>query len=207
MATGAARGATCPMMRVEMATRDHYRTLELEPGASEEEVRRAWRDLTKVWHPDRFGNDEQLRRRAEEKLKAINEAYDEIRRSGSRGSRSTYSRPEPDSTPGWRVRDGRQERAAADLRTILAWIVRGNVTADDEIWDPRQGRWMPVMEVPEARELVNRIVARRYRSWAAFLILAALFMLFRRPSEGSAITAAIFISVAVVLWILAASKR
>lgn len=66
---------------------DGYRLLDLDPGASDEEVKRAFRDLTKVWHPDRFGNDPQLRRKAEEKLKAVLEAYETIRaaRAGETG--------------------------------------------------------------------------------------------------------------------------
>ena len=55
-----------------------YRILELPPGAPVEDVKRAHRDLTKVWHPDRFANDPALRVRAEEKLKEINEAYSRI---------------------------------------------------------------------------------------------------------------------------------
>lgn len=58
---------------------ESYRLLDLDPRATDEEVRRAYRDLTKVWHPDRFGHDAALRRKAEEKLKAINEAYETIR--------------------------------------------------------------------------------------------------------------------------------
>lgn len=58
---------------------DCYRLLEINPRASAEEVKRAHRDLTKVWHPDRFGDDGALRRKAEEKLKAINEAFETIR--------------------------------------------------------------------------------------------------------------------------------
>ncbi|MFZ2493595.1 MAG: J domain-containing protein, partial [Thermoanaerobaculia bacterium] len=63
---------------------DCYRTLEVPPGASFEEVRRAHRDLAKVWHPDRFGHDAALRARAEEKLKAINEAWETICAAGDR---------------------------------------------------------------------------------------------------------------------------
>lgn len=55
-----------------------YRVLDLPPGASVEEVKRAHRELTKVWHPDRFAQDPALRARAEEKLKQINEAYARI---------------------------------------------------------------------------------------------------------------------------------
>ena len=55
-----------------------YRVLDLQPGASPEDVKRAHRDLTKVWHPDRFAHDPALRARAEEKLKEINAAYERI---------------------------------------------------------------------------------------------------------------------------------
>ena len=55
-----------------------YRALDLEPGASLVEVKRAWRDLTKVWHPDRFQDDPELRQRAEDRLKGINQAYRQV---------------------------------------------------------------------------------------------------------------------------------
>jgi hypothetical protein len=50
---------------------------ELEAGenATPAEIKAAYRDLVKVWHPDRFGEDTGLRLRAEERLQRINEAY------------------------------------------------------------------------------------------------------------------------------------
>src|SRR5204862_447265 len=51
------------------------RILEIERGASLAEIRQAYRDQTKVWHPDRFSNDIRLKNKAEEKLKRINLAY------------------------------------------------------------------------------------------------------------------------------------
>ena len=42
------------------------RILEVEPGASLEEIKQAYRDQTKVWHPDRFANDVRLQKKAEE---------------------------------------------------------------------------------------------------------------------------------------------
>src|SRR5882757_7496603 len=49
--------------------------LALRPGATSVEIKEAYRDLVKVWHPDRFGSDAGLRQKAEERLKQINQAY------------------------------------------------------------------------------------------------------------------------------------
>ncbi len=53
-----------------------FQTLELDCGATEEMVRQAYRELVKIWHPDRFENDAKLKARAQEKLKNINLAYE-----------------------------------------------------------------------------------------------------------------------------------
>jgi curved DNA-binding protein CbpA len=60
-------------MTIEAQT--HYQVLELEAGASQDDVRQAYRDLAKVWHPDRFSDNPKLQQKAEEKLKKINAAY------------------------------------------------------------------------------------------------------------------------------------
>src|SRR5687768_18405319 len=62
----------------QMELIEAYRQLEIDVRASEEAVRQAYLDLTKVWHPDRFGHDPELRAKAQEKLKSINAAYDVI---------------------------------------------------------------------------------------------------------------------------------
>jgi hypothetical protein len=54
-----------------------WRLLELAPGADADELRRAWRDLLLVWHPDRL--PEHLRARATEKVKALNHAHELLR--------------------------------------------------------------------------------------------------------------------------------
>jgi len=55
-----------------------YDVLGVKPGVSDPELKAAHRDLTKVWHPDRFGHDPRLQDKAQEKLKEINEAYEQL---------------------------------------------------------------------------------------------------------------------------------
>jgi len=52
--------------------------LGIDDDATREEIRTAYRDLVKVWHPDRFGADERLRRKAGDHLQKINQAYSHI---------------------------------------------------------------------------------------------------------------------------------
>ncbi len=56
-----------------MAKRDYYEVLGLSKGASEDEIKKAYRSLAKKYHPDI--NKEPG---AEEKFKEINEAYDTL---------------------------------------------------------------------------------------------------------------------------------
>ena len=56
-----------------------YRILGLPPSAPVDDVKRAYRDLAKVWHPDRFAGDERLQKKAQDNLKRINEAYDRLK--------------------------------------------------------------------------------------------------------------------------------
>ena len=55
-----------------------YELLGVSPGASAQELKTAHRDMAKVWHPDRFSHDPRLQQKAQEKLKEINEAYDQL---------------------------------------------------------------------------------------------------------------------------------
>jgi len=63
---------------------DPYSVLGVDPSASDEEVKRAYRDLARKYHPDNYQNNP-LADLAEEKMKEINEAYDAITRARSSG--------------------------------------------------------------------------------------------------------------------------
>lgn len=65
-------------MRDRVNINEAYSILGLKPGASQAEVKQAYRKLVKTWHPDRFG-DRKLKLEAEEKIKLINEAYNQLK--------------------------------------------------------------------------------------------------------------------------------
>lgn len=72
------------------------RVLGLEPGASSREIVQAYKDLVRVWHPDRLGSDADLQARAQEKLKEITRAYETLQAAGygaGRAGRTEGRRP------------------------------------------------------------------------------------------------------------------
>ena len=58
-----------------MAKRDYYEILGLSRGASEQDIKAAFRRLAKDCHPDRHPTDKS----AEHKFKELNEAYDVLK--------------------------------------------------------------------------------------------------------------------------------
>lgn len=56
---------------------DPYKILNISENASDEEVRKAYRELAKKYHPDKYANSP-LAEQASEKMKEINAAYEQI---------------------------------------------------------------------------------------------------------------------------------
>ncbi len=72
---------------------DPYRILGVSSNASDEDVKKAYRELARKYHPDNY-HDNPLADLAQEKMKEINEAYELIQKQreggGSHGQGSAY---------------------------------------------------------------------------------------------------------------------
>ncbi|NCB62890.1 MAG: molecular chaperone DnaJ [Clostridia bacterium] len=68
---------------------DPYSVLGVKSSASEDEVKRAYRELARKYHPDNYQNNP-LADLAEEKMKEVNEAYDAINKMRSGGGSYGY---------------------------------------------------------------------------------------------------------------------
>ena len=82
-------------------SKNPYDVLGVSQNASDDEVKKAYRELSRKYHPD-ANVDNPLADLAEEKFKEIQEAYDEIMRQRSQGG-SSYggSQGGSETIPSW----------------------------------------------------------------------------------------------------------
>lgn len=67
-----------------------YEVLGVKQGATQEEIKSAYRKLVKQYHPDQYG-DNPLKELAQEKLTEINKAYEMLKNGGGSSNNSSYS--------------------------------------------------------------------------------------------------------------------
>ncbi len=67
---------------------DPYKVLNVAPTATDDEVKHAYRELARKYHPDNY-HDNPLADLAQEKMKEINEAYEQIQKQRKAGSSYT----------------------------------------------------------------------------------------------------------------------
>ena len=113
---------------------DPYVVLGVSQSASDEEVKTAYRNLAKKYHPDNYANAPDVAELAAEKMAQVNEAYDAImnaRKNGtSAGGSSSASQENYGNTYG--TYSGTQHTDFADVRNLIS---AGRVTDAEMVLD------------------------------------------------------------------------
>src|SRR5262245_26883982 len=112
-----------------------FEILGCDQGATFEQVKRAYKDLVRVWHPDRFAHDPRLQQKAEEKLKEIDEAYEQLHSFFSDLHNSRSSKSNPASGPS-KSDDVEPEPPPEQAATVISWL-----------WEWRMGAVIAVLIV------------------------------------------------------------
>lgn len=109
--------------------RNPYEVLGIKEGASIEDIKKAYRELVKKYHPDQYQNNP-LSDLAEEKLKEINQAYDYLI-SEHEGKGSSYSSEQRTSGNSGYNRDyGKDSNLYGQIRMN---IMNGNIQAAETL--------------------------------------------------------------------------
>lgn len=109
--------------------KDPYSVLGVSQSASDAEIKKAYRELARKYHPDNYQNNP-LADLAEEKMKEINEAYDTItkQRTGGYQSSGTYNSAGYSTTQSRSY--GTQDPSYARIRSL---INAGNLSAAEQL--------------------------------------------------------------------------
>lgn len=122
---------------------DPYSVLGVSPNASDDEVKTAYRELARKYHPDSYqGNP--LADLATDKMQEINQAYDQIMNTRRGGQNGGSGGPQSGSRSGYGGTGGYSSGYSggsqfADIRRL---ITSGRVTQAEELLDgvPRERR-------------------------------------------------------------------
>ncbi len=123
---------------------DPYSVLGVEPTATDEEVKSAYRKLARKYHPDNYA-DNPLADLAEEKMKEINEAYEQITQQRANGG-SYQNQAAGGSTRQTQPNYGYQQsyQTAGARNDIRDAINRGDLTRAEQLLNsmsPRNAEW------------------------------------------------------------------
>ena len=113
---------------------DPYSVLGVSPSASDEEIKKAYRDLARKYHPDNY-QDNPLADLAQEKMKAINEAYDTITRARAGGSSQSGQSYSQTYNQGYAQQSYAEQNAssAGVYNQIRQAINAGNLTLAEQL--------------------------------------------------------------------------
>lgn len=117
---------------------DPYSILGVSQTASDSEIKKAYKELVRKYHPDNYNNNP-LADLAQEKMKEINEAYDTITKSRSSGNNSgAYSGARGSYNTGGAYT--RSTGGSAEFNQIRTAINAGNLAQAEQLLNASANR-------------------------------------------------------------------
>lgn len=107
---------------------DPYKVLNISPSATDDEVKHAYRELVRKYHPDNY-HDNPLADLAQEKMKEINEAYDLIQKQRKSGAQRAAYTAAGTSSP----YSGQRYGSGQALQHIRTAINNGDITLAERL--------------------------------------------------------------------------
>ena len=109
-----------------------YEVLGVKPGASQEEIKKAYRKLVKQYHPDQY-KDNPLQELAQKKMVEINEAYDILKKNNG-DYNSSYSNSNNSSN--YSSNNSNYSNSSShpqDLFAVRVFIQKGDLASAESI--------------------------------------------------------------------------
>lgn len=144
---------------------DPYQVLSVSRSASDEEIKKAYRALSRKYHPDANVNNPN-REQAEERFKEVQQAYDQIMKEKQQGSSYSYNHAGGYGTGGSysRSSDSPQMQAAANYIANRCYAEALHVLNDIPFAE-RYARWYYYSAMAN-QGTGNNIAAKEYASRA-----------------------------------------
>ncbi len=134
---------------------DPYKVLNIPPTATDDEVKHAYRQLARKYHPDNY-QDNPLADLAQEKMKEINEAYEQIQRQRKIGSAAASSSDRGEN--GYRYGYGGSAHRAASgsplMQRVRMAIAEGDISQAERLLNEAEehdAEWNFLMAVVSSR--------------------------------------------------------
>ncbi len=132
---------------------DPYKILGVRPDATDDEIKQAYRTLVRKYHPDKYANTD-LADMANEKMKEINTAYEEVQRMREAQAAGT-SAQNPFTASHGAYTDAQGHQAHGDTSSNLYARVRMHINAG---------------ELDDARVLLGTVPEAQHRGEWHFLL-------------------------------------
>ena len=163
--------------------KDPYQILGVPETATDEEVKKAYLKLARKYHPDNY-HDNPLADLAQEKMKEINAAYEQITKSRSGGQRSGYNAGyggysdrgswNSQSSSGSSVSFKSKPAAVFPVDSPMKAEIPDTLLADESIWLSIGFNSMNTIMPISNKKITNKLIITAIRGPLLFFFFALL---------------------------------